>query len=43
MAAGRDVRIVSCEDSYLYIGTNVDCINISKCVNCTVFVAAVTR
>ena len=43
MQGGRDVRIVSCEDSYLYIGTNVDCLVISKCVNCVVFVAAVTR
>ena len=43
MVAGRDVRIISCEDSYLYIGTSVDCIQISKCVNCVIFVAAVTR
>ena len=41
--AGKDIRIVSCEDSYLYIGTSVDCIQISKCVNCVIFVAAVTR
>lgn len=40
---GKDVRIVGCEDSYLYIGTNVDCLQIQKCVNCTIFVAAVTR
>ena len=40
---GKDVRIVGCEDSYLYLGTNVDCLQIQKCVNCTIFVAAVTR
>ena len=41
--AGKDLRIVSCEDSYLYIGTSVDCLQITKCVNCVIFVAAVTR
>lgn len=40
---GKDVRIVSCEDSYIYIGTHVDCLQVTKCVNCTIFVAAVTR
>ena len=34
---------MSCEDSYLYIGTSVDCLQITKCVNCVIFVAAVTR
>ena len=43
LISGRDVRIISCEDSYLYIGTSVDCLIISKCVNCVIFVAAVTR
>ena len=43
LVAGQDVRITNCEDSYLYIGTSVDCLQISKCVNCVVFVAAVTR
>ena len=43
LVAGRDVRIVSCEDSYLYIGTSVDCIQITRCVNCVVFVAAAAR
>ncbi len=43
LVSGKDVRIMSCEDSYLYIGTAVDCLQISKCVNCVVFVAAVNR
>ena len=41
--AGKDIRIISCEDSYLYIGQAVDCLQITKCVNCVIFVAAVTR
>jgi len=41
--SGKDIRIISCEDSYLYIGTAVDCLLISKCVNCVIFVSAVTR
>ena len=43
MAPGKDVRLVCCEDSYLYIGTSVDCLQIQKCANCTIFVAAVSR
>jgi len=43
LVAGKDVRIMSCEDSYIYIGTSVDCLQISKCVNCVIFVAAVNR
>jgi len=41
--AGKDIRVISCEDTYLYIGTAVDCLQISKCVNCVIFVSAVTR
>ena len=40
---GKDIRLIGCEDSYMYIGTNLDCLLIQKCVNCTIFVAAVTR
>jgi hypothetical protein len=40
---GKDVRIRSCEDSYLYIGNFVESLSVSKCVNCTVFVSAVAR
>ena len=42
-APGRDIRVISCEDTYIYIGTHVDCLQITKCVNCTIFVAAVAR
>lgn len=40
---GKDVRISSCEDSYLYIGNYVENLSVSRCVNCTIFVAAVAR
>ena len=43
MSSGRDVRVVNCEDSYLYIGVHTDCLQIVKCVNCTIFVSAVAR
>ena len=43
LIAGRDIRIISCEDTYIYVGTSADCLQISKCVNCVIFVAAVTR
>ena len=42
-APGKDIRVISCEDSYIYIGTNVDCLQITKCVNCTIFLAAASR
>jgi hypothetical protein len=35
------VRIVGCEDSYIYIDTNVQYMQISHCINCTIMVAAV--
>lgn len=38
-----DVRILNCEDSYIYINQAVDCLFISECINCTVFCAAVRR
>ena len=37
----KDVRIVGCEDSYIYIDTNVQYAQISHCINCTIMVAAV--
>lgn len=43
MAAGKDVKVLGCEDSYIYLSNPVDCLLISNCVNCTVFVAAVAR
>jgi hypothetical protein len=40
---GRDVRIMACEDTYVYLGSMVDCLQISNCINCTIFVSAVAR
>ena len=39
----KDVRIIGCEGSYIYLAINVDCLQVSSCVNCTVFVAAAAR
>ena len=39
----KDVRIVGCEDSYIYIDTNVSYMQISNCVNCTIMIAAVNK
>eukprot|EP00347_Sterkiella_histriomuscorum_P018435 403345520 len=39
----KDVRIIGCEDSYIYIDTNVSYLQISNCTNCTIMVAAVNK
>jgi hypothetical protein len=39
----KDVRIVGCEDSYIYVDTNVQFLQITNCVNCTIMVAAVNK
>jgi hypothetical protein len=39
----KDVRILGCEDSYIYIDTNVSFMQISNCTNCTIMVAAVNK
>ncbi len=40
---GVVVRIMNCEDSYIFINQKVDCLEINGCINCTVFCAAVSR
>ena len=40
---GHDVRIIACEDSYVYIPCHVESLLISNCVNCTIFVAATCK
>lgn len=40
---GKDVRILGCEDSYIYIDTNVQFMQIASCINCTIMVAAVNK
>lgn len=39
----KDLRIIGCEDSYIYIDTNVNYMQIANCANCTIFVAAVNK
>lgn len=39
----KDLRIIGCEDSYIYIDTNVKFLQISNCINCTIMVAAVNK
>jgi len=37
------MNIVDCEDSNIYIDSNVEVLKISACINCHIFVAAVDR
>lgn len=39
----KDLRVQKCEDSYIYVNTNVEYVQITSCVNCTIFVAAVNK
>ncbi len=39
----KNIKIVQCEDSYIYINSNVKNIKIANCNNCTIFVAAVSK
>jgi hypothetical protein len=39
----NDLRIVSCEESYIYIDAPVDYLLIANCTNCTIFAAAVAK
>lgn len=34
----KNLKIIGCEDSYIYINTSVNCVLISSCVNCTIMV-----
>lgn len=43
LAPNIDVKVMNCEESYIYIDQSVDCLLISQCSNCTVFCAAVRR
>lgn len=43
LASGIDVKVLNCEESYIYINQAVDCLFISDCSNCTIFCAAVKR
>lgn len=37
----KDIRIVNCEDSYIYIDSSVQSVSITNCANTTIFIAGV--
>ena len=37
------MSIVNCDESYVYIDANVETLLISSCINCTIFVASVSK
>jgi hypothetical protein len=39
----KDVRIINCEDSYIYIDSSVLSLSITNCVNTSIFIAAVSK
>eukprot|EP00330_Aristerostoma_sp_ATCC50986_P004434 CAMPEP_0114594530 /NCGR_PEP_ID=MMETSP0125-20121206/16184_1 /TAXON_ID=485358 ORGANISM="Aristerostoma sp., Strain ATCC 50986" /NCGR_SAMPLE_ID=MMETSP0125 /ASSEMBLY_ACC=CAM_ASM_000245 /LENGTH=253 /DNA_ID=CAMNT_0001794921 /DNA_START=254 /DNA_END=1015 /DNA_ORIENTATION=+ len=43
MCSNKEVRIIACEHSYIYIDASVRLISIVNCVNTTVFVASVKK
>lgn len=40
---GQDLRILNCEDSYIYIDAAVLSLSVTNCMNTTIFIAAVTK
>lgn len=43
MCRGKDIRIIGCEESYIYIKSNVRSVSISNCSNSTIFIGAVSK
>ncbi len=39
----KEVKIIGCEESIIYIDACVQFVSIINCVNCTIFVSAVSR
>lgn len=37
------LSIMGCEESHIYIDSMVSCLLVSSCINCTIFVAAVSK
>lgn len=37
----KNIRLMNCEDSYIYIDSPINSISITNCVNCTIMVAAI--
>ena len=42
-ATGKDVRIINCEDSYIYINSSINQLTMINCKDVTIFVAAVAK
>jgi hypothetical protein len=40
---GKNIKITNCDDSYIYINSNVNLVRISNCINCTILIAAVSK
>jgi hypothetical protein len=36
--SGKNIKLTNCDDSYVYINSNVNLIKISNCINCNIFV-----
>ena len=39
----KNLRLSQCEDSYIYINTNLNSIKISNCINCTIMVTIINN
>jgi hypothetical protein len=35
---GKNLKITQCDESYIYINSNINLLKISNCINCTIFV-----
>jgi len=42
-ALHKNIRLMNCEDSYIYIDAPINSISITNCVNCTILLAAVEK
>lgn len=42
-ALHKNIRLMNCEDSYIYIDAPINSISITNCVNCTIMLAAVSK
>jgi len=39
----KEIKITACEDSYIFIDASVSFVSIINCINCTIYVGAVSR
>ena len=43
LCRNKDLRIVGCEESYIYIKSAVRSVSITNCINSTIFIGAVSK